>query len=285
MQLPDGRQLGFAEVGPVNGRPVFYIPRCPDNRVGILSSGDIAEKLNIRLIGIDRPGYGLSTHYPDRKIMDFVDDFKHIKDHLKIEEYSMFSVSGGTAYLLACARHLPRNQLRGVGIFTGICPPEGGWRGEGLLNQFGMSIWYYMPRLMRAILDRYIVPLAQHPGPEKMAEFWSKELTRVQGKDKDALKADFDLVVDIWIENYKNGSGGNAEDVRLMLSDWGLKLGDIDRPVRMWYGAEDVNTPVYFAKYMLRKLPNASLRVLEGETHSTIFNHMEDFLGDLIEDM
>jgi hypothetical protein len=107
MTLPDGRQLGYAECGPKSGKPIFYIPGILDSRVAVLDSNAIAAKLGIRLIGIDRPGIGLSTYYPKRKIMDFVQDFHHLVNHLKISLYRVYSISGGTPYLLACAKHLP----------------------------------------------------------------------------------------------------------------------------------------------------------------------------------
>lgn len=59
MRLPDGRTLAYLEVGAAEGRPVFYFHGGPDSRLEVLVFDDASRDLGIRLIAIDRPGYGL----------------------------------------------------------------------------------------------------------------------------------------------------------------------------------------------------------------------------------
>ena len=54
--LPDGRGLGYAEFGPPDGPAVLYFHGWPSSRLepAILGAG------GVRIIAVDRPGYGLS---------------------------------------------------------------------------------------------------------------------------------------------------------------------------------------------------------------------------------
>jgi pimeloyl-ACP methyl ester carboxylesterase len=58
----ESRQIGFAEFGAPQGRPVFWLHGTPGARRQIPTEARVyAEDHNIRLIGIDRPGIGSST--------------------------------------------------------------------------------------------------------------------------------------------------------------------------------------------------------------------------------
>lgn len=61
-QLPDGRALGYAEYGASHGKPLFYFHGWPSSRIEFagLNGDKIASELNVRVIAVDRPGFGLS---------------------------------------------------------------------------------------------------------------------------------------------------------------------------------------------------------------------------------
>ena len=57
--LPDGRLLGFAEYGYPSGKPLLFFHGFPTSRLEASSGDDAARRRKLRLISIDRPGYGL----------------------------------------------------------------------------------------------------------------------------------------------------------------------------------------------------------------------------------
>ncbi len=63
------------------------------------------------MIGIDRPGYGLSTPLPGRSIADWVPDGIAVADHLGIDRFVAVGVSTGGAYALALAALHPDRVL------------------------------------------------------------------------------------------------------------------------------------------------------------------------------
>ncbi len=74
IKLKDGRTLGYAEYGAPKGKPIFEFHGNPSSRLGSILFDEAAGKLGIRVIGIDRPGMGLSDYKPGRKLLDRPDD-------------------------------------------------------------------------------------------------------------------------------------------------------------------------------------------------------------------
>ena len=59
-KLKNGRKLGYSEYGDTKGKPIFYFHGWPTSRLQAQVNDEIAKKLQIRIISIDRPGIGLS---------------------------------------------------------------------------------------------------------------------------------------------------------------------------------------------------------------------------------
>lgn len=63
--LPDGRRLGYAECGDPKGKPIFEFHGNPSSRLGSILFDEAARRLDIRVIGIDRPGEGHFSLLPN----------------------------------------------------------------------------------------------------------------------------------------------------------------------------------------------------------------------------
>lgn len=102
--LPDGRTLGFSDPGG-DGMPVLWCHGGPGSRLE--PTAFPVDSTGLRLVGIDRPGYGASSPKPGRSIADFVPDALAVADHLKLAKFKTFGVSTGGAYALALAALAP----------------------------------------------------------------------------------------------------------------------------------------------------------------------------------
>ena len=98
--LADGRALGFAEYGNPNGKPLFYFHGHPGSR---FEARYLENSETARIIGVDRPGLGLSTYKAGRKILDWPDDIAELANSLGIARFAVAGFSGGGPYALACA--------------------------------------------------------------------------------------------------------------------------------------------------------------------------------------
>jgi len=64
VRLGDGRRLAYAEYGDPHGTPSLYFHGTPGSRLEAGMLDDAARREGVRLIGIDRPGYGYSDRDP-----------------------------------------------------------------------------------------------------------------------------------------------------------------------------------------------------------------------------
>ena len=99
IQLRDGRTLGYADYGSSEGKPLFYFHGHPGSRfeAGFLAAQ--AAQVGVRLIGIDRPGMGLSTFKAGRRLLDWPDDVVELADSLHLDYFAVVGFSGGVPQL------------------------------------------------------------------------------------------------------------------------------------------------------------------------------------------
>ena len=105
--MPDGRTVGYADFGPADGTPVIWCHGGPGSRLEPTQVATEAAAAGFRLIGVDRPGYGLSTPWPERSIAGWVPDGLAVLDALGVEQCIAVGVSTGGAYALALAAAAP----------------------------------------------------------------------------------------------------------------------------------------------------------------------------------
>src|SRR5882672_11280854 len=93
LTLADGRIVGYADFGHAGQTAVLWCHGGPGSRLEPMAVGPAASEAGFRLIGIDRPGYGLSTPQPGRTIASWVADGLAVATHLGIERFLAVGVS------------------------------------------------------------------------------------------------------------------------------------------------------------------------------------------------
>ena len=78
--LKDGRTLGYGEWGDRAGRAIFYFHGYPGSRYEAALADETANRIGARIIGLDRPGMGLSSLKPGRQLLDWSDDVSEAAD-------------------------------------------------------------------------------------------------------------------------------------------------------------------------------------------------------------
>ena len=120
-----GRKLGIAEFGTPDGQPIVWLHGTPGARRQIPEEArKLADARGLRIVGIDRPGVGLSTTHLYENIFDFVADLEMVVDQLGIERFATIGLSGGGPYALAAAAGLP-GRVPVVGVLGGVVPSVG----------------------------------------------------------------------------------------------------------------------------------------------------------------
>jgi pimeloyl-ACP methyl ester carboxylesterase len=123
LTLRDGRTLAWREYGPPGGRPVFSFQGTPGSRFNRHAHEESYERLGVRLIVADRPGYGASTRMPGRGISVAADDAAELLDHLELERVHATGGSGGGPHVLAFAARHPAC-VQAVTVVVGAAPLE-----------------------------------------------------------------------------------------------------------------------------------------------------------------
>ncbi|KAI0817444.1 alpha/beta hydrolase fold protein [Xylaria sp. FL0064] len=278
LTLPDGRTLGYAQYGVLTGPAIFYMHGLPGSRMeGALFDAPAITPL-ARIIGIDRPSYGLSSPQPDRTILDHTKDVEYLAKHLSIDSYGVLGISGGGPYALACAAALPADKLKAVSIICGLGPPEVGYKGMDWWHWTGFTIgFHYFQWACRWWFSRETFGRLDLTDEERFARFqreWSKAKRTAHPKDVAALE-DPDLIR--WLvrnqrEGYRQGFHGFLLDGKLVSSNFGFRIQDIrqDLPIHLWNGKYDTHAPQSHSEGIAARLgPNARLEILD-ETHGSL---------------
>ncbi|KAJ9662537.1 hypothetical protein H2201_006025 [Coniosporium apollinis] len=288
LTLSNGHTLGFSTCGSPSSQPIFYLHGFPSSRIEGLALSNLAQKLGARIITPDRPGIGLSTFDPHRELVDYPDSISQLAKHLRLDTYRVLGASGGGPYALACAKALPKDQLKRVGVLAGIGPPEAGLAGVRLGTRILLLSMSWAPQAMRRMVDWSFVRAAQHPDPQVLRQTVLSQLKWGNESERKHLLSDpvnFELLLRILREHFRQGAQGFIKDGQIGTKPWGFSLEDVESDVVLWYGTDDVNTPALMGRYMASRLKKAELKEYVGETHWTIFdNHGEEVLRDMLKD-
>jgi pimeloyl-ACP methyl ester carboxylesterase len=114
IELGDGRTVGYADHGVPGDVPVLWCHGGPGSRLEPAHLVDDARAAGLRLVGIDRPGYGLSTPHPGRTIAGWIPEALAVADHLDLDRFVAVGVSTGGSYALALAALVPDRVLGAV---------------------------------------------------------------------------------------------------------------------------------------------------------------------------
>src|ERR1700716_3282454 len=107
VDLDDGRVLGYREYGELTGTPIVYLHGMPGSRLDPVALDEEYRRLGVRVVAIERPGYGLSSARRSGGLVDWPADVAAVADHLAIERFAVLGYSSGGKYAAACAYALP----------------------------------------------------------------------------------------------------------------------------------------------------------------------------------
>ncbi|HEY7247590.1 MAG TPA: alpha/beta hydrolase [Xanthobacteraceae bacterium] len=284
ISLKDGRTLGFAEYGDPNGKPVLEFHGCPGSRLEAWYYDQAGKKLGARLIGIDRPGFGISSYAKGYRIADWPADVIELADALGLERFAVAGISSGSPYALACARFIPE-RLKGCAVVSGVPPLT--VKGEKLHpSQFVMADELLMGRLTKTVpfaaraIFRYMLWQIRKDPANAMKQVKGAARCDIDLLKQDEMKRAFQQIV---AESCRGGVKGPVDAIGLEMRDWGFSLPQISIQVSIWQGEAGYLVFPAAARYMASKLPNPKLHMIPGAGHITVIaERAEDVLRELL---
>ena len=278
IKLRDGRLFGYAVFGDPNGKPLFYFHGWPTSRLQAQVTDASAKKLKIRIISVDRPGYGLSDFKKNRTLLDWPDDVVELADQLKINKFAVMGVSGGGPYAAACAYKIPK-RLTKVEIIVGLAPTyiPGLLDGMSWVFRVGWESYPRFPiaRTIGAWLNFFYARYS--PGLGLNRFLFGAKTDRKLYSDPKIRK----IAKENYKEAFRQGYKGAELDLKLYTSDWGFKLKDIKVKVWLFYGEDDKNVSLEMGKYYASQIPNNKLTIYQREGHLISRTHVKEILKTL----
>lgn len=287
LKLPDGRVMGFSEFGDPSGRPLLYFHGYPSSRLEGTGMDHVARKTNLRVFTLERPGFGISTPQPGRRVIDYVHDVKAFTDYMGFGRVAIMGGSGGGPYALACAHSLPRSMLSAVGLFASGGPYDKSWEGIPLRSRLGYLTAKYAPRALGAT-GSAIVGTAKWairgPGAKRFDAMLAKERQTSENPPSGmTVEEAREEAIRTMFEGFAQGSGAFVEEaIVLSVRHWGFELEETDFPIQIWHGEKDTNAPIQWIRNMSKRLPNSRLKEYPGESHYTMVNHLEGILAEFM---
>jgi pimeloyl-ACP methyl ester carboxylesterase len=281
MDLPDGRELAWLDLGKRRAPVVFAFHGTPGSRRTLAFDPKAVAASGVRVVAPDRPGYGHSTAHPGSGLADWAADVALLADHLKVGSFAVMGNSGGGPFALACGRYLPE-RVTAVGIASGVGPTDAPGSEAGMLrlNQALVRLARRSALLafpMLAVTDEVFrrwperaMAGAARQLPDRDVEILHRpEVQAVLAGDRALAPRSVPLTA--------------AREFALFAHDWGFRVEDVTVPVTLWHGQADRNVPVAHARRLAERLPKAEIHEYPDEGHLLVFDRLAEMLRSLVD--
>jgi len=279
LRLPGGRELSYCEFGDRSGIPVFGFHGTPGSRLQVAPTAVTPLPSGIRLIVPDRPGYGHSTFYPERRLTDWPGDVTAIADYLGIDRFAAFGISGGGPHVLACA-HALAPRLIGIGCVSGVGPLWDPAANEGMLalNRWLAVLARRAAPLMRTLMKAQVAIMKRNP--ERGFDMLARQLPHADRVilANPAFRA---ALIDETRNNSATTGLAAAQDFELFAAPWGFLLSDIRTRVHFWQGGLDRNVPAAHAELMAAQVKDAVLHRYPNDGHFLVVPRFSEVISTI----
>jgi pimeloyl-ACP methyl ester carboxylesterase len=279
--LPDGRVLHAFESGVPDGVPVLVHHGTPSSGQQARTWVEDATPKGIRLLSYDRAGYGGSTRREGRRVVDVADDIAALLDHLGIDRFLTWGVSGGGPHVLACAAMLPDRVIAAVSVAAAAPYDADGLdflagMGQDNLDEFGAAL--AGEHELRPMLEKLTIEM-QESTPDGLREVLDSLLPSV---DKAALtgeRAQFLHASTTY--GLSNGVDGWIDDDLAFVTPWGFDVRSISVPFRLMQGEQDLMVPFAHGTWLAERIPGVEAVLPPAEGHLSLsgrFGEVHDWL-------
>lgn len=277
LRRSDGSVIAVEVVGDQDAPPVLFCHGLADSRLSAGWFGHAAAELGLRLVAADRPGTGGSDPHRLSRVADWVEDAALVLDSLRVDAAELLGVSAGGPFAAACAAMMPA-RVRSLTLVSPLGPPE--WPTDGMApgQRRSLALARQAPRFGGWFLGRLGVLARRWP-----QLYFRLAATAMPGIDSRALRrpsARGSFIAN-YAEAFRRGSGGVAQDLRLLSLPWGFDLGSIKVPTLIRHGDADTTVPIQHARLYAEAIPGAQLQIHRGHGHFSILDGAQQLLAPL----
>jgi len=277
--LPDGRQLGFAVEG--EGEPIVYFHGTASSRLEIRLLKEFAFTNHFRLIGVDRPGFGLSSFKDRLRLRDFAPDVDALADYLGLTKFAVLSWSGGGPFALTYMALNPERVTRTVVVGSPCLPFDPSTAHNG--NPFA-KVAMKLPFVAKWALGmfRKTVLSANQDIENYLASRSGKNMVAGWPEPDACFFADpawLRLMYGAMTEGFRQ----NCRSIEAIYQEHRLFMKPWNEPVRkipsgkltVFQGGQDKTCPVHNALEIAKIVSGARMELLPNEGHCVMFSRPE----------
>ena len=266
--LHDGQEAWVVDTGPDDGIPVLFIGGTGTSAtvvslVEFLSSA--RDALGIRLISMDRPGYGSAPLDPAAGYDEFAATALRVLESLSVDDFSIVGISGGGPYVAAVAAQAA-DRVRSIHLAAA-------YTGDPIAGSLE-QVCSLPPDARAAVAASSAAdPVGWWAFPEDSA------VHQIPGF-VDAAVAD--AVRTFSADEGPGDPAGLAHEFDLFCTPTTTDVSAVPAPVFLYYGDEDTTVPFVYADQWLTRFSNiAADRRFTGVAHDVQYRHWGQVLVDI----
>jgi len=262
------------------GLPIMYFHGTASSRLESLLLEKLAKKAQLQIIGVDRPGYGLSTFAPRTRLGAFNGDINFLADYLHIKQFGILGWSGGGVFALAYLAFFPERVTKTVIVGTPSLPFDGAMAHNTPFARFAMKI----PFLGIIALKRMSLEVLKANGDISsfLRSKVGKQMLETCSKDDLMFFSNlkwFTFMYQSMAEAFRQGNKGVRavfEEHQLLMKPWDFSFSRISGSrLFIWHGADDKTCLVSNAYKIFRRAIGSHLEIFEGKGHCVMFANLQ----------
>ncbi|WP_432453880.1 MULTISPECIES: alpha/beta fold hydrolase [unclassified Agarivorans] len=278
--LPDQRRLCYQEFGSDKGTPVIYCHSILGSRLeNFFDEQDLAKQLGLRLITIDRPGFGGSDYHPNYSFVQWSEDLCALLEYLNIDQVELLGYATGGVYAACCAAKIPSKISHLTMVSSGdALVLDSDYQATAKLYRMHMKLARDFPSMHRLFTN--ILEKGLHKDPNKLFKVLAKDL---DGADVELFNSpQFRDKFTRYLKEAKiQGGSAFSDEVQRVMKDWGFNIADIQIPTSLWHGEVDRHIPLVLAERFATSVPNAQLKVIPKQGHFMIYQQWSNILHSI----
>ena len=277
VHLDDGRVVGVDIAGPTDGTPVLLCHGLADCRLAARWLEPAARDLGLRVIAPDRPGTGRSSPRRLGQLADWTDDAAALLDALHVDSVAVLGISGGGPYAAATAARLA-DRVRCLMLIAPLGQPDWPRRGMAPGERFSLALARHSPGFGGWSLSGLAALARRDPQIFLRLAATAQPDADIAALAEPAMRESF---LSCYLESFRQGSEGAAQDLRMLTQPWGFDLHEVSAPAWIHHGGADTTVPAEHARRYAAAIPGARLQIHPGEGHFSILARPRDLLGCL----
>lgn len=230
---------------------------------------EASERLGIRWVSHDRPGYGGSSPDPGRNVASAAADVAAIADHLELPRFAVMGHSGGGPHALACAALLPDRVMAAVNG-SGLAP----------FDSEGLDWFARMHPAGEAELRAAVEGRSELQSHLESADFDPEQFSP---SDHQSLAGEWAWLGEIAAHGLDSGWDGMLDDDLAYVSPWGFDPQGIGAPVLLLHGDEDRIVPSDHSRWLAGRIASSELWLGTGDGHISVLRRAEDALEWIVD--